>query len=97
LFRSRETGFKGLWECKLTPAYGACQERNTTGCILNNDGLDAGVGDLFSTRGIHGAFTIVGEGLRGQFFGLVLGKGERAQRLKSAIDFGIDGSAKAVP
>jgi len=35
------------------------------GCILNNDGLDAGVMELFSTRGIHGAFTIVGDGLRG--------------------------------
>ena len=35
------------------------------GCILNNGGLGAGVVDLFSTRGIHAAFTIVGEGLDG--------------------------------
>jgi len=55
--------FKGLWECKVTPAYCTCQERNTTGCILNNDGLGAGVTVRFSTRGIHGAFTNVGEGL----------------------------------
>jgi hypothetical protein len=59
-------GFNGLWECKLTPAYCTCQERNTTGCIFNNDGADAGVVDLFSTRGIHRGFTIVG---RGEFLG----------------------------
>jgi len=46
-----------LWECKVTPAYCACQEGNTIGCILNNDGLGAGVVDLFSTRGIHMVFT----------------------------------------
>src|SRR5208282_4159834 len=45
--RSREAGFKGLWECKVTPAYSACQEGNTTGCILNNDGLGTGLRDLF--------------------------------------------------
>jgi hypothetical protein len=48
--RSRETSFKGPWECKVTPAYSACQEGNTTGCILNNDGLGAGVADLFGIR-----------------------------------------------
>jgi hypothetical protein len=42
--RSREEGFKGLWDCKVTPAYCACQERNTIGCILNNDGLGAALG-----------------------------------------------------
>jgi hypothetical protein len=65
--RSRENRFNGLWECKLTPAYGACQERNTTGCILNNDGLDAGVADLFSTRLIHRTFTIAGKTQNGFF------------------------------
>jgi hypothetical protein len=48
---------KVLWECKVTPAYCACQEGNTIGCILSNDGLGAGVVDLFSTSGIHRAFT----------------------------------------
>ena len=37
------------WDCKVTPAGCACQEGNTTGCIPNNDGLDAGVRDGFST------------------------------------------------
>jgi len=46
-----------LWDCKVTPAYCACQERNTIGCISSNDGLDAGVADWFSTSGIHGGFT----------------------------------------
>jgi len=35
------------WDCKLTPADCACQERNTTGCIPSNDGLDAGLGTRF--------------------------------------------------
>ena len=48
---------KGLWECKVTPAYCACQERNTIGCISSNDGLGAGCRDWFSTNQIHGAFT----------------------------------------
>jgi hypothetical protein len=52
-----------LRDCKITPAYGACQERNTTGCILNNDGLGAGVADSFSTRQIHRGFTKVTERL----------------------------------
>jgi hypothetical protein len=47
LSRSRETG--GLWDCQVTPAYCTCQERNTIGCILNNDGLDAGLPVRFST------------------------------------------------
>jgi hypothetical protein len=58
LARSRETGVKGLWECKVTPAYCACQGGNTIGCILNNDGLDSGSADLFSTTGVHRAFII---------------------------------------
>src|SRR5690242_8189393 len=29
------------WDCKVTPAYWVCQERNTICCILNNDGPDA--------------------------------------------------------
>ena len=57
LSRSRESSFKGLWECKVTPATCSCQEGNTIGCILNNDGLGAGVVDSISTRGIHGVFT----------------------------------------
>ena len=32
------------WDCKVTPASCACQDLNTIGCILNNDGLDAGFG-----------------------------------------------------
>ena len=40
---------KGPWECKVTPAYCACQERNTIGCISSNDRLDAGGGTRFST------------------------------------------------
>jgi hypothetical protein len=39
-----------LWDCKVTPAYCACQEGNTIGCISSNDGLGAGVVDLFSTE-----------------------------------------------
>jgi hypothetical protein len=54
---------KVLRDCKITPAYGACQERNTIGCILNNDGLGAGVADSFSTRQIHRGFTKVTERL----------------------------------
>jgi len=38
------------WDCKVTPAYCACQEGNTTGCILNNDGLGAGLRDSFGIR-----------------------------------------------
>jgi hypothetical protein len=67
--RSREIDSKGLWDCKVTPAYCACQEGNTMGCILNNDRLGAGVADLFSTSGIHGVFTIVGDELVGWSFG----------------------------
>src|ERR1700728_417631 len=48
--------FQRLWDGKVTPAYCACQGGNTTCCILNNDGLGAGVVDNFSTREIHGAF-----------------------------------------
>ena len=39
------------WDCKVTPADCACQERNTTGCISNNDGADTGMGARFSTFG----------------------------------------------
>jgi hypothetical protein len=46
-----------LWDCKVTPAYCACQEGNTTCCICSNDGLGAGVRILFSTRAIHRPFT----------------------------------------
>ena len=38
------------WDCKLTPADCACQERNTTGCIPSNDGLDAGLGTGFPQK-----------------------------------------------
>jgi hypothetical protein len=38
---------KVLWDCKVTPAYCACQEGNTMGCISSNDGLGAGVLDFF--------------------------------------------------
>jgi hypothetical protein len=51
---------QSLWDCKVTPAYCACQEGNTTGCISSNDGLGTGMVDLFSTRGIHGVFTKAG-------------------------------------
>ncbi len=37
------------WDCKVTPADCACQERNTTGCISSNDGADAGTMARFST------------------------------------------------
>jgi hypothetical protein len=57
LFRFRGTGEKPPWDCKVTPAYCACQEGNTIGCIFNNDRLDSGLADSFSTRTIHGAFT----------------------------------------
>jgi len=40
------------WDCKVTPAYGACQERNTICCILSNDGPDARGGPSFPHR-IH--------------------------------------------
>jgi len=53
-----------LWDCKVTPAYCACQEGNTIGCISSNDGLDAGMRDWFSTTGIHRAFIKGGGGLR---------------------------------
>jgi hypothetical protein len=50
--RSREAARKrGLWDCKVTPPYCTCQERNTIGCISSNDGLDAGGVDSFSTIG----------------------------------------------
>jgi len=75
----RDPVSKVLWDCKVTPAYGACQEGNTIGCILNNDGLGAGLVDLFSTIGIHGAFTIVGEGLAGWVLELCVGDGERGR------------------
>ncbi len=53
-----------LWDCKVTPAYCACQERNTIGCISSNDGLGAGVVDLFSTEAVvSGQWSVVG----GQF------------------------------
>ena len=37
----------GAWDCKVTPVGCACQERNTTGCIPSNDGLDAGLSTDF--------------------------------------------------
>jgi hypothetical protein len=40
------------WDCKVTPVGCACQEGNTICCILNNDGLDAGLG-WFSGRVFH--------------------------------------------
>jgi len=50
-----------LWDCKVTPAYCACQERNTIGCISSNDGLGAGVVDLFSTEAVvSGQWSVVG-------------------------------------
>jgi hypothetical protein len=52
-------GFKGLWDCKITPPYCACQEGNTICCISSNDGLGAGVVDFFSTTDIHSSFTIL--------------------------------------
>jgi hypothetical protein len=39
----RRRAFFVAWDCKVTPADCACQERNTTGCIPNNDGLGAGL------------------------------------------------------
>ena len=54
--------FQRLWDCKVTPAYGACQGGNTTGCISNNDGVGAGIRDNFSTREIHGPFTKLHKG-----------------------------------
>ena len=38
------------WDCKVTPAYSACQEGNTIGCIPSNDGLDAGLGPGFPQK-----------------------------------------------
>ena len=38
------------WDCKVTPAYGACQEGNTICCILSNDGPDARGGPSFPHR-----------------------------------------------
>jgi hypothetical protein len=43
------------WDCKVTPAYGACQARNTICCILNNDGPDARGRSKFSTPRSHQA------------------------------------------
>jgi hypothetical protein len=40
------------WDCKVTPAGCACQERNTIGCIPSNDGLDAGLRTGFPQRTI---------------------------------------------
>ena len=45
-----------LWDCKVTPVYGASQERNTICCISSNDGLDAGLADGFSTSRMGGDF-----------------------------------------
>jgi hypothetical protein len=65
---------KGLWDCKVTPAYCSCQEINTIGCIFNNDGLDAGVEFGFSTRGIHAAFPKADGGpVRRRFSGFMKG------------------------
>ena len=53
------------------------------GCILNNDGLGAGLEDFFPQEEIHGLFTIVGEGLR---------------RLKARLIFEVvSGIAEAMP
>jgi hypothetical protein len=35
------------WDCKITPAYGACQEGNTICCTHSNDGLGAGMEAFF--------------------------------------------------
>ena len=53
---------KGLWDCKVTPAYCVCQGRNTICCILNNDGPGAGVWEFFPQGEIHRGFI----NLRGQ-------------------------------
>ena len=95
--RSRETDSNGLWECKLTPAYGTCQEGNTTGCILNNDGAYAGVADLFSTRVIHGAFTIAGDRLEMWVWGVVLETRRELAAQEGAVNLGDGGAAKGVP
>jgi hypothetical protein len=43
------------WECKVTPAYGTCQEGNTICCISSNDAADARQGIRFPHRA--GIFT----------------------------------------
>src|SRR3954452_12718945 len=43
------------WECKVTPAYGTCQEGNTICCISSNDAADARRGIRFPHRA--GIFT----------------------------------------
>jgi hypothetical protein len=54
---SRESEFPP-WDCKVTPASCACQEGNTTGCIPNNDGLDAGPVPRFPHRGERTAVAV---------------------------------------
>ena len=43
------------WDCKVTPADWACQERNTTCCIPSNDGPDASVEPSFPHCGKLGS------------------------------------------
>src|SRR5580700_6415971 len=54
-----------LWDCKVTPAYCACQEVNTIGCILSNDGLGAGVRGWFSTTVVSGQWSVKSPGALG--------------------------------
>jgi hypothetical protein len=51
-------------DCKVTPAGCACQERNTTGCISNNDGLDAEL-RVRSGRFFHTGFADEHDGAKG--------------------------------
>lgn len=45
--------FSTLWECKVTPAGGVCQERNPICCCPNNDGTDTPLPARLSTDGPH--------------------------------------------
>ena len=45
--------------------------------------------DLFSTRGVHGAFTIVGEGLAGWSFRVMWETRQEVAAHEGAIDLGL--------
>jgi len=53
--------------------------------------------DLFSTRAIHRAFTLMGRGWKGWFESCFWEQGERMAAPEGASSFGVGGTAKAMP
>src|SRR6266404_2417863 len=94
----RGGGFKSsLWDCKVTPAYCTCQERNTIGCISSNDGLGAGWWNCFPQVRFMVRSQMWGRGWRGWVFRSCAPIGGGNSAPEGAMELGAAASLKRRP